>query len=246
MSLLGVALPALLGGCAADLPDGVFDCSDGRGCPDGWRCLSDDRCYSPSFAGLDIYSPCLLDTDCASSLCLHPFETSEVGQCSVACSESSACPFRPGASAPDGLAGVCDVETGCIAACVDNDDCTGDQRCVVVPMTQGETACIDFPDASFDGAQPCAGPSACPRGLFCVLAPDLSAQGVCSWPCSPDGVCPTGGACETLPTSISSFGMNPRHACLATCNQTPGSCGTLTCAAFPGTDRRCVPAGWVP
>lgn len=240
MTLVVLALAA----CSPDLPEGEFVCSNGGSCPDGWRCLLDDRCYSPDFAGLDVYAPCSVDTDCASRLCLRPFEASTVGQCSSSCESSESCPERPDATVDGLLGGVCAMNMGCIAACTDSDDCGPDQRCVVVPMTAGETACVNFDDTSFSGRQSCRGPNDCAEGLFCLRDVTRDVEGVCSWPCSPGGTCPTGATCEPLGLG----GSLPMHACLATCNNTPGSCGSpqLVCAAFPMTVPHCVPPGWAP
>ena len=240
-------------GCSAELPEGAFVCDNGGGCPDGWRCLLDDRCYSPTFPGFPIYSRCEADDECASGKCEMPFDTASVGRCSIACTASTDCPNRDGVLDPTGEHGVCSPDMDCIMPCDDLDDCDSGpdvptarlESCVVVPMTAGETACIGFPDTSFNGDQDCMGPADCQEGLFCLRATTLDVRGVCVWPCSPNGNCPTGATCEPLPTSISNLPMNPGHACLATCTPTPGRCMPLTCDEFPSTDPHCVPAGWL-
>ena len=240
-AVLALVAAAVLGaGCAADLPDGVYACTDGAGCPDGWRCFPDDRCYSPSFAGLPLYAMCDLDTDCMSGECVRAFdEDAEFGQCSESCSSSEDCPSD----------GVCADGMGCLASCSATSACTNTelQSCVVVPMTPGETACVEFTSEDYSGRRTCTGSGSgdCPSGAMCLRAMALDNVGICVWPCSPGGGCPPGGTCEEIPTNIAP--TMPRHACLATCDNMPNACGSpmLTCAPFPSASRHCAPTGWL-
>ena len=97
----------------------------------------------------------------------------------------------------------------------------------------------------FSGRVPCASTADCEPGSLCLRAPALDSMGICVWPCSPGGLCPPNATCEAIPTPIGSLSMNPMHACLATCINAPGSCGPLTCAAFPTATQHCTPAGWL-
>ncbi len=233
-------LLSLLAGCEPALEDGFFDCAAG-GCPDGYRCLSDNRCHGPSFLGDALYEPCVDGDTCASGTCLRPYDMmTVVGLCSVSDCTTGSCPTV------NGLAGACAPGQGCVVQCDSTADCIGDERCLVLPMTEGLTGCLDLVGRAFMGASPCVMPEDCLRGMQCVRAPLLSATGICTWPCSPSGECPSGSTCETLPTTVGMVGMNPPRACLATCNGTPGSCGELSCAPFPGAEPHCAPAGWLP
>lgn len=236
-------MATLLLGCTADLPEGTFDCTTG-GCPSGWRCFPDNRCYSPSFAGLALYAPCDVDEDCASGTCVRAYDaTATLGQCSESCTTTADCPTVEGAD--DEVEGACAPNVGCLAACTTSDDCSDpdDQSCVVAPMTIGETVCVEFVSQDFSGRRPCTNPGECEAGMQCLRAPTLDNVGVCVWPCSPGGPCPPGATCEAIPSNIATTPQ--QHACLATCNSTPGSCGPLMCAAFPGATQHCAPPGWL-
>lgn len=233
---------ALVTGCSADLPEGRYDCSNEGGCPDGWRCLPDNRCYSPDFAGLPLYAQCDVDGDCMSGECVRAFDDeAALGQCSESCTTSEDCPSD----------GVCAEDVGCLAGCDTSSECANpdQQSCVVVPRTEGETACIEFTTDDYAGRRACTGMGAgdCPSGAMCLRVTALDPVGICVWPCSPEGECPPGGQCEEIPTTIVPAGMNPRHACLAPCDNTPDSCGSpmLSCAPFPDSMRHCAPPGWL-
>src|SRR5262245_10283686 len=76
---LGAALS--IAGCAtADLGDGTQMCAAGRKCPEGQRCLSDNRCY---YCGADLAgcSYCAADSECSG---VTPRCDTTVGRC-VAC-----------------------------------------------------------------------------------------------------------------------------------------------------------------
>jgi hypothetical protein len=232
---LGIAA-SLAVGCSADLPEGRYSCSDSGGCPDDWRCFPDNRCYSPDFAGLPLYALCDEDDECETGECVRAFDDdASLGQCSESCTMSADC--------PDG--GVCAQGVGCLAGCNAPNDCANPnvQSCVVVPMTPGETACVEFVSGDFSGDRTCMGSGNCPSGAMCLLASSLDNLGICVWPCSPGGGCPPGGTCEEIPTDIAP--TNPRHACLATCDNVPNACPQmLECAPFPTASRHCTPMGW--
>lgn len=234
----------LVSGCAADLDDGVFDCSDGGGCADGWRCFSDNRCYSPSFAGFELLAPCDVNEDCASGVCTRAYdETASTGRCSETCTSTASC------TAVENEDVVCAPNVGCLEGCDSAADCSDPdtQDCVVAPMTPGTKVCVEFVSTDFTGRRPCAGASDCESGLLCMRATAESNTGICVWPCSPGGPCPLDSTCEAMPTFITDLEMNPAHACVSPCDNVPNSCGSpmLSCAPFPGAMRHCAPTGWV-
>ena len=234
----------LLLGCAAELDEGIFGCADGGGCPDGWRCLADDRCYSPSFAGFDLLARCDVDEDCASGLCVRAYdETASTGRCSEACPSPANC------SAVAGETMVCAPNVGCLEGCDSAADCSdpSKQKCVVAPMTPGTHACVEFASTDFSGRRHCTSPADCEFGLLCMRATAEDNVGICVWPCSPGGPCPLDATCEAMPSFITSVTMNPQHACISPCDNLPNSCGNamLSCAPFPNTMRHCAPTGWV-
>jgi hypothetical protein len=235
----------LLSSCSADLPDGVFQCTNDDGCPVGWRCFSNSRCYSPSVTGLPVYGLCDVDEDCLSGSCVRAYdEEAPLGQCSESCVVDTDCPT---VTIPEGdVSGVCARDVGCLAACTTRDDCFDPeaQSCVVAPMTAGRHVCVEFVSTEFTGRTPCTVPGNCPAGALCLRAPALDTLGVCVWPCSPGGPCPPGASCEELPDNVAAG--NPMHVCLATCVDVPNSCETsmLSCEPFGSGTRHCVPNGW--
>ncbi len=242
-----VAMFTLLSGCSADLPDGVFQCMNDEGCPDGWRCFPNSRCYSPSVVGLPLYALCDVDEDCLSGACVRAYdETADLGQCTEPCVSDTECPIVTG---PDGVVpGVCAPGVGCLAGCTTRDDCFDPeaQSCVVAARTMGRHVCAEFASPMFTGRTPCTSPGNCPDGALCLIAPALDTLGVCVWPCSPGGPCPPGASCEELPANISSVTPNPMHACVSTCDAVPNPCGNnaLSCEPFGSGARHCVPNGW--
>jgi len=237
-ALLGLLLA--LGGCHAQLEDGVYDCSTGA-CPDGWTCRSDDRCYSAGAPGFALYASCEVDEECDSGACVRPFDaTAVLGQCSETCSGSSSCPTV------DGTAGVC-ADGACVRACSTSADCLADMSCLVVPMTPGEHGCMEIVDPAFEASRGCMGQGDCPFPLECVLRDELDTVGICAWPCSPGGECPLEDTCEQLPEAMGTSTTYPaRPICLSSCGaMVPGACTMgLSCEPFPGSDAECVPPGW--
>lgn len=227
-------------GCTADLRDGVYGCADGR-CPSGMVCRADQLCYAADAPLAALYEPCGGNGDCASDSCFkYPFSSETQGSCSKSCVDDAAC----------GAGGVCSPNLGCLPSCITDADCDGGlgYRCLVLPGPMLKKACVHLDDdARLDGRTSCSPPpvaSACiqPVGCLAITAWD-GANGVCSWPCTPDSGCPGTDVCVSLQQP---GGGLPTPTCLRPCAQ-KSDCGTgmLACVPRSGGGNVCAPAGWM-
>ena len=246
--MLSFVLLALLGlGCTAELQSGVYGCAEGE-CPAGYTCGPDALCYSPEAdVPLDLYEACDVDSDCASGSCVRAFDsTATLGQCSSLpdCSSSAACPMAAT------RAGVCAPGIGCLGACSGAADCDSLQDCLMVPMTVGETACLELASPDYAGKTACVMPMDCPRGALCVKASMSAIGGVCQWACALGLSCAQGANCVRHDDMIADGAPNtPRFACMAPCDSAAaGSCGMpspVVCQAYPPPGpEHCAPSEW--
>lgn len=237
-ALLGIAIAFATGACTPNLQDGVYACTDTAECPDGFYCRYDDLCYQNRPTDQPLYAPCENDSECASDDCYVGVDNNaSAGFCSTPCTGMT-CPSAGGAN------GVCAAGNHCMKGCMNTDECDGVGLCLAAPGANGK-ACMQVVDMAFLSRAGCTSTmTTCQPGLVCELDTNYGTTGICSWPCGNTAdSCPGTGECLELPANLN-IGLPTDWTCLAPCNAAPDCVGGLTCIAFPGTTKHCVPAGW--